>query len=68
MRLLKGLAGKVLPCGCLVGVYETYRGNVVASIDALAPVCVRHRLHDAIPVDETKIQTGDLSCLDDRSR
>lgn len=53
MRLLRGLAGKLLTCGCLVGVYETYEGTVVKVIDARGAVCLRpdHReraiVHDA---------------------
>ena len=47
MRLLRGLSGYVLPCGCLVGVYETYDAGVVATIDAQGPSCGQppHRLH-----------------------
>jgi hypothetical protein len=53
MRLLRGLSGRVLECGCLVGVYETYDGAVVATIDARGPVCRAsdHRLHAVIPVE-----------------
>ena len=29
-----GLAGRVLPCGCLVGSYETWHGDVVEILDA----------------------------------
>lgn len=49
MRVLRGLRGHVLPCGCLVGVYETYDGRVVASIDAPGPDCSAHRRHEAVP-------------------
>jgi hypothetical protein len=53
MRLLRGLSGRVLDCGCLVGVYETYDSSVVATIDARGPVCRAsgHRLHAVIPVE-----------------
>jgi hypothetical protein len=53
MRLLRGLSGRVLSCGCLVGVYETYDGAVVATIDARGPRCSSrdHRLHAVIPVE-----------------
>ena len=50
MRLLRGLAGEVLTCGCLAGVYETYEGRVVVTIDArgasIADVCFDHRQVD----------------------
>jgi hypothetical protein len=53
MRLLRGLSGRVLDCGCLVGVYETYDATVVATIDARGPACRAsgHRLHAVIPVE-----------------
>jgi hypothetical protein len=54
MRLLRGLSGRVLPCGCLVGVYETYSGGVVATIDARGATCTQpgHRLHDAVDLSQ----------------
>jgi hypothetical protein len=47
MGILRGLAGHVLPCGCLIGVYETYRGQVQATIDARSSSCtvLGHRLY-----------------------
>ena len=34
MRILKGLSSRLLPCGCIAGVYETYEGEIVTIIDA----------------------------------
>lgn len=53
MRLLRGLGGRVLPCGCLVGVYETYGGDVVATIDSRGLTCSEpaHHLHTIVPPD-----------------
>ena len=48
MRLLRVLTGQLLPCGCLVGIYETYEGRVVASIDARGHDCNRHQLHQTL--------------------
>jgi hypothetical protein len=50
MRLLRGLAGRVLSCGCLVGVYETYTGEVISTIDARGLTCsdAAHRLHTVV--------------------
>lgn len=48
MRFLRGLKGRVLPCGCLVGVYETYDGNVVTTIDARDLACDVHRRHQVL--------------------
>lgn len=47
MRLLRGIAGRVLTCGCLAGVYETYEGRIVATVDARGTSCAdpRHELH-----------------------
>jgi hypothetical protein len=45
----------VLPCGCLIGVYETYDRDVIATIDARGAACrlPAHRLHAVVsePVD-----------------
>ena len=50
MRLLRGLGGKVLPCGCTVGVYETYDTRTVVTIDVKGAACThpRHRRHQPI--------------------
>ena len=57
MRFLRGLAGRVLPCGCLIGVYETYGGVVVATIDARSPDCSHpnHRLHEVLEMDQATL-------------
>jgi hypothetical protein len=39
VRILRGLAGRRLECGCLTGVYETYSGEVVEMIDWHADAC-----------------------------
>ena len=46
-QLLRGVASRVLACGCLVGVYETYQGTVVTTIDARGAACQepQHRTH-----------------------
>jgi hypothetical protein len=64
MRFLRGLAGRVLPCGCLVGVYETYSGGVVATIDACGSACTEpeHRLH--APVQLTQAGVMPAAVLD----
>jgi len=39
MRVLRGLSGQLLPCGCLVGTYETYGGAIVTVVDDSACTC-----------------------------
>lgn len=39
MRIMRGLASRLLPCGCLTGVYETYDGEIVGILDAQNPAC-----------------------------
>ena len=48
MRLLRLLTGQLLPCGCLVGIYETYDARVIASIDARGHACAEHHLHQTL--------------------
>ncbi len=39
MRILRALGGRLLPCGCLVGRYETYGGATVWMVDVVARSC-----------------------------
>lgn len=39
MRLLRGLGSRLLPCGCLTGIYETYADTTVTIIDARGEHC-----------------------------
>ncbi|MCX6544059.1 MAG: hypothetical protein NTV05_06540 [Acidobacteria bacterium] len=38
-RILRGLNSRRLPCGCLLGIYETYDGRVVSIVDARGEAC-----------------------------
>lgn len=51
MRILRGLSSKILPCGCVAGVYETYDGQIVGILDGKAPGCSHpeHRDGNMIP-------------------
>ncbi|HXT32777.1 MAG TPA: hypothetical protein VN716_25920 [Vicinamibacterales bacterium] len=44
MRILRGLTSRLLPCGCVAGIYETYDGQVVALLDERQASC-RDRAH-----------------------
>lgn len=61
MRLLRGLAGEVLTCGCLVGVYETYEGRVVVTIDARGVSCTdpTHTRHAVVPRSRLRGEAAD---------
>ena len=39
MRILRGLTSRVLPCGCVAGIYETYEGHVVTLLDEREATC-----------------------------
>jgi hypothetical protein len=60
VRFLRGLGGRVLACGCLVGLYETYGGSVVATIDACGPEC-GHRLHEVVTLPQPAPAVPDAS-------
>jgi hypothetical protein len=53
MRLLRGLGSRLLPCGCLTGIYETYAATTVTIIDARGEHCdnVGHALGVEVPAD-----------------
>lgn len=42
MRILKGLTSRRLPCGCLVGIYETYQAEIVVVVDSRSESCDNH--------------------------
>jgi hypothetical protein len=39
MRILRILQSQSLPCGCFVGVYETYEGRTVAIVEESGTGC-----------------------------
>ena len=45
------LSGRVLPCGCLVGSYETWEGSVVDVLDAHDERC-----HEAAHADNAIVR------------
>lgn len=55
MRILKGLSSRRLPCGCVVGIYETYRAEIVALVDSREPACDRkeHVQGQQLTVDQS---------------
>ena len=53
LRILRGLGGRLLACGCLVGLYETYSGPTVTILDARDPNCTdtSHRVGLSLEMD-----------------
>lgn len=51
LRILRGLDSRALPCGCLVGVYETYGSQTVAIVDAKGSACTNRAHHVDSPVE-----------------
>jgi hypothetical protein len=62
-HILRGLSGGHLECGCLVGIYETYDGRVVAIVDADGKGCVRssHKPGLVLPTPVTFVHSGPAS-------
>lgn len=62
LRTLVG--GRVLPCGCLTGIYNTWTGDVVAIVDAPSDACPHAHCEHAIlwrnRTSEQEPGTGDL--------
>ena len=59
MRILRGLSSKFLPCGCVVGIYETYDSETVAVLDVKSDSCAHpaHRNGNVIPLDPNAAAT-----------
>ena len=53
MRILRGVGSRMLPCWCLVGIYEAYDTNTVALIDARGLACMDtgHHVDAGVPID-----------------
>jgi hypothetical protein len=66
-RILRGLSSKLMPCGCLLGVYETYEGSIVGLIDAKAAACtdVAHDGGNILPVHQNEEGHPDLPAEDE---
>jgi len=52
MRILRGLTSRVLPCGCMAGVYETYDGAVITLLDDRNERCAEPAHVPGQPVPE----------------
>jgi hypothetical protein len=53
MPILRGLSSQILPCGCLVGVYETYDGAIVGIVDAKSDACTAPAHEDGKQIPAT---------------
>ena len=69
MRILRGLSSRVLPCGCLAGVYETYDTEVVRILDARGPSCADplHHPGETVAVDALDTLGDGLTAGDNAS-
>jgi hypothetical protein len=57
------LSGRVLSCGCLVGVYQTWRGREMTIIDGRGPHCEcdRHQVNAIVSrEDRVTLQPGSV--------
>jgi hypothetical protein len=61
MAILRGLSSRLLPCGCLAGVYETYDGAIVTILDARAATCAdpTHVDGKTIPLELEDLRASD---------
>jgi hypothetical protein len=55
-RILRGLSSRLLQCGCLLGIYETYEGTVIGLVDAKAGAChdASHDAGNVLPVSSSE--------------
>jgi len=69
MAILRGLSSRLLPCGCLAGVYETYEGTIVTILDARGSACAEsaHAKGNALPTENAEnARIWDLSSKEPR--
>ena len=69
MRILRGLTSRVLACGCIAGVYETYDGEIVTLLDDRQTTCDNPLHQSGNPVPElANLQRSEVALQADRQR
>jgi hypothetical protein len=69
MRILRGLTSRLLPCGCIAGVYETYDGAIVTLLDERESGCPNPLHVNGDPVPElANLQRSEIGLHADRQR
>ena len=67
MRILRGLTSRLLPCGCIAGVYETYDGKVVTLLDDREGTCTNVGHESGNPVPElARLQRSEVTLQTNR--
>jgi hypothetical protein len=62
MRIRRGLGSRRLSCGCVAGIYETYRDETVTILDAKGPACLDgdHVAGNLLPVAMSQNQDAPI--------
>lgn len=69
MRILRGLTSRLLPCGCIAGVYETYDGDIVTLLDDRQSSCTNPNHTNGNPVPElANLSRSEITLQPDRQR
>jgi hypothetical protein len=50
--ILRGVSGRLLPCGCVAGTYELYDGRLVSLLDGRAASCADTRHREGAVLDD----------------
>ena len=69
MRILRGLTSRLLSCGCIAGVYETYDGEIVTLLDERQSTCTNPHHVYGNPVPElANLTRSEIAVQTDRQR
>ncbi len=69
MRILRGLKSRLLPCGCMTGIYETYDGDIVTLLDDRGAECTHADHQPGTPVPQLSgLQPSEVALDADRQR
>jgi hypothetical protein len=70
LRILRGLGSRALPCGCLIGLYETYANETVAIVDAKGANCNNplHRVDASLDAHATELPAQPPNTMPTMSR
>lgn len=67
MRILRAVASEAHECGCLVGIYETYGGEIVRLVDEVGEDCSTHSQGQQLAFTDSPLSDAPDTLAPDRS-
>ncbi len=62
MRILRVVGSGLLPCGCFVGLYETFHGGTVQIIEERGGTCAEAAHRPGRRLDDPRLEPALVAC------